>query len=573
MPFIWQPTGVTVLISPLQLLGAQHASHPVLEKLGIRAVNLTAKTTSDKLFREIASGAYQLVIASPEYVEQDDRFRKFLWNSGTFRDRVTRIIFDEAHCVLEWGDFRPSYRRLCFLPAMLPNATFLALSATLTPLMVTELKRLLGLYNVEVIRRSNDRANIAPIVRALEHTLQSLFDIAFLIPLGLTLNSDKPPKFMLFMRSKKQCERATRFLRSRLPPELQDKIVWVHAEMTSGFNERAMAKLKSGELFGIVCTDVAGMGIDISDIDVVVQYQLPQKYCSLFQRSGRAARDQSRSANAIALVEPKYLDKTTTSGQKSGTSKGKKREADEEGSSDRNTKKPRTEGSDPITKEEPKEGDLALESPPSTTTKQTRSRTSKHKFKPEPVMDAFINAAVRHTGCRRIPGNQFFNNPEIPKEGDEEFCCLRCCPRPPPPERCCDICNPKLAQCADPTGDPPTRTRARPQSKIPEDDIDNWTDVEYSLQEALNDWRDQAAAARWGPNHIVGGIGIIGDEQIDRIVSLARLNRIPSLSKLQQELKWLYSAQYTPEVHQIVLRIYPPPKPPTPPPLPPRSYK
>ncbi|KAG8702609.1 hypothetical protein FRC09_004650, partial [Ceratobasidium sp. 395] len=142
---------------------------------------------------------------------------------------------------------------------MLLNATFPALSATLTLLMVTELKCLLGLYNVEVIRQSNNHTNIAPIACAMEHALQSLFNIAFLIPLGHTLDSNKPPRSVLFMRSKKQCKRATRFLRLRLPPELQDQIVRVHAERTSGLNKRAMAKLKSRELLGIVCTAVVGM--------------------------------------------------------------------------------------------------------------------------------------------------------------------------------------------------------------------------------------------------------------------------------------------------------------------------
>ncbi|KAG8725193.1 hypothetical protein FRC09_006429 [Ceratobasidium sp. 395] len=330
MPFIWQPTGVCLLISPLQLLGGQHAAHAALEKLGVRAVNLTKDTTSDELFKDIARGEYQLVIASPEYVDEDERFRKYLWNSQQFRDRVTRVVFDEAHCVLEWGDFRPAYRRLCFLPAMLSNATFLALSATLTPLMITELTRLLGLHDVKVVRRSNDRRNITPIVRRMKYTIKSLHDITFLIPLGLTRDSPAPPKFMLFMRSKKLCERAAKVLRSRLPLELQDRVVWVHAEMSSGFNERAMEKLRAGELFGVVCTDVAGMGIDIPDIDLVVQYQLPQKFCILYQRIGRAARGYGRTARVVIIADPRYFDNPTISAQKSSTGKGRKRKVEDE---------------------------------------------------------------------------------------------------------------------------------------------------------------------------------------------------------------------------------------------------
>ncbi|KAG8730922.1 hypothetical protein FRC10_002264, partial [Ceratobasidium sp. 414] len=386
------------------LLGQQHATHPALEKLGVRAVNLTAKTTSNQIFQDIAAGKYQLVIASPEYVGQDPRFRKYLWSTQSkFRDLVTRIIFDEAHCVMNWGDFRPAYHRLCFLPPMLPNATFLALSATLTPLMVSELKRLLGIYDVEVIRRSNDRHNITPIVRRMNYSVKSLHDLDFLIPLGLTPTSAPPPKFMLFMESKKLCQRAGRFLRSRLPPELQDHVVWVHADMTSGFNEDAMAKLKNGELFGVVCTDVAGMGIDIPDIDLVVQYQLPKKYCILFQRIGRAARGQGRTANVIIIVEPKYLDDTTISVRKPmATSQGKKRALDEDRSSQiPHPKRCRTTGP----------SSTSLHKPQSTTldtplTSIPKPQNPKDNGDIEPVMDAFINAAIRQSGCRRRAGNQ-----------------------------------------------------------------------------------------------------------------------------------------------------------------------
>jgi superfamily II DNA helicase RecQ len=160
---------------------------------------------------------------------------------------------------MDWGGFRPAYHRLCFIRPLLQHATFLALSATLTPAMVTELKRLLGLYDVDIIRRSNDRLNIAPIVKRMKYTLQSLHDLAFLIPHTLTTLSSPPRKFMLFMHSKKMCQQAGIFLRARLAPELRNRVVWVHSEMTSGFNERAMEKLRNGELYGIVCTDVAGM--------------------------------------------------------------------------------------------------------------------------------------------------------------------------------------------------------------------------------------------------------------------------------------------------------------------------
>jgi superfamily II DNA helicase RecQ len=50
MPLIWQQGGVSILICPIQLLGGQHASHPTLQALGVRAINLTSETASDKAF-------------------------------------------------------------------------------------------------------------------------------------------------------------------------------------------------------------------------------------------------------------------------------------------------------------------------------------------------------------------------------------------------------------------------------------------------------------------------------------------------------------------------------------------
>jgi superfamily II DNA helicase RecQ len=199
------------------------------------------------------------VIASPEYVEQDSRFRTILWNSEDFRKRVKRIIFDEAHCVLDWGDFRPSYKRLTFLRPLIPHATIFALSATLTPGMIKQLKDVLGLANVELVRLSNDRKNIAYIVKPTGRRPISLHHLGFLISSGLTVESPPPPKFMVFMNTKVLCEEGAEFLRQRLPRELQGKIVWVHADMTRGFNERALSGLREGSIWGVVCTDVAGM--------------------------------------------------------------------------------------------------------------------------------------------------------------------------------------------------------------------------------------------------------------------------------------------------------------------------
>jgi superfamily II DNA/RNA helicase len=125
---------------------------------------------------------------------------------------------------------------------------------------MTEVQSLLGLNNkVRVVHRSNDRPNIALVVREMLYSVRSLHDIAFLAPLKLDYSTRSPRKFMLFMQSKSLCEKAALFLRARIPPELIHKIVWVHSDMSRDHNQNALARLRTGEIFGIVCTDVAGM--------------------------------------------------------------------------------------------------------------------------------------------------------------------------------------------------------------------------------------------------------------------------------------------------------------------------
>ncbi|KAG9119079.1 hypothetical protein FRC07_006080 [Ceratobasidium sp. 392] len=555
MPFIWQPLGVCILVSPLQLLGSQHASHSTLEKLGIQAINLTSETATDDTFKDIAKGKYQLVVASPEYIDEDPRFRKYLWDVPSFWNWVTRIIFDEAHCVLEWGNFRPAYRRLNFLCHLLPGATFLALSATLSPDMVQDLQRALNLYNLVVLRRSNDRPDVCLIARPLNHSLASLHDLAALIPLNRTPESPPIPKFMVFMRTKKGCERAAKFLRDRLPPEEHDRVVWVHAEMTGGFNENAMAKLRSGELYGIVCTDVAGMGIDIPDVEVSVQYQLPEEYPTVCQRGGRVARAKDKKGKSLVLFEPRF-----SRGKKQSSSKKRELEDQETAAAQEAKRRRRVDGTSETQVSKPTNPKQTTTSTAQKSKLKAKKRSRKCADDLDQVVDQFINAHLHPDApkCRRKPGNQFFANPAIPK-GDLDYCCPRCCPPPPPLTECCDVCNSELTNFLYNKMDKPKRPPRQPApTALNEDDSCDWSDVDHGLEEVLYAWRDDLAEAKWGPYHPVGGLGIIDDEQIERIVRLARRQLIPTMEDFQRELKWLYMPEHGTEVLAIVHRSHPP---------------
>lgn len=143
-------------------------------------------------------------------------------------------------------------------------------------------------------------------------------------------------------------------------------------------------------------------------------------------------------------------------------------------------------------------------------------------------------------------------------EGDSNYCCQRCCPPPPERASCCDVCNPALSDFLSTMEDPIRPPRNPTQTRISSNDVDSWTTADFGLEEALEIWREQASESRWGPNHIIGGIGILCDDQIERIVGLARRQLVSTTADLQHELKWHYHSLHGAEVLAVVHSSHPP---------------
>lgn len=202
-----------------------------------------------------------MIVAHPERVKNDRRFRK-LCTTHSFASRLAGVVIDEAHCVSDWASFRPEYTKIGELRWLLPaGIPFYATSATITPKMLGEIQRSLHMRpdQTDVIRLSNDRTNMRYEVRQMKHHANSFLDLAFLIPFGLAADSMPPAQFMVFTNSRHTCEGAAKYLRSRLPLELCNKVVWFHAGMTEEFKRETVEKLKRGEIWGICCTDAAGL--------------------------------------------------------------------------------------------------------------------------------------------------------------------------------------------------------------------------------------------------------------------------------------------------------------------------
>ncbi|KAF8583748.1 hypothetical protein K439DRAFT_1347935 [Ramaria rubella] len=160
---------------------------------------------------------------------------------------LDHVIFDEAHCIREWGDaFRADYAEIGeILWLLLPHIKFVVTTATMNQAVLedTMTKLYLPKSNTDIIWRNPDRSNIAYAVRKMKYPARSFLDAAFLVPLGLE-GEDAPEPFLAFANSKQVSEDLAIFLRNRLTNHLKNKIIWFHSGIPLGFRLEQIKQLK-----------------------------------------------------------------------------------------------------------------------------------------------------------------------------------------------------------------------------------------------------------------------------------------------------------------------------------------
>ncbi|EGN96635.1 hypothetical protein SERLA73DRAFT_154130 [Serpula lacrymans var. lacrymans S7.3] len=260
-----------------------------LQSLGFLAINLNNETATDENFEDIKRLKYRVILTSPERVRHDSRF-KDLWKCTRFTERLFNVTIDEGHCISEWGDgFRPEYNELGVLRWLLPpHVTFHIASATMPPHILQDIQMKLRIEksNMVKVALSNDRPNIHLVVEEMQHSAKAMYDLDRV--LGLDRGETLCKKFMVFTNSRREAERTATHIRNHYFSQEKDMV---------------------GEIRGICCTDAAGMGLDIRDVELVVQWRYVESLCTLFQRLGHGARDTNLEAVGVYIVEPKYFDR------------------------------------------------------------------------------------------------------------------------------------------------------------------------------------------------------------------------------------------------------------------------
>lgn len=281
--------GLVVVISPLVALMDDQVLQ--LQRRGIAAACLHRGIQPEQrrlIQTQLSAGSLRLLYLAPERL-QGEAARDML-SAHAREGRLVALAVDEAHCISAWGhDFRPDYRRLGQLRALCPGVPLVALSATAAPRVRADILRLLGLCKPLIQVSSAQRSNLHYTMRRRPSD-----------PLPDVLEALKHSRgaTLIYARTRRSVE----LLAERLQSQGIQAITY-HAGLEVERREEALKHFLEADAPVLVATVAFGMGVDRSDVGLVLHLDLPATPEGYLQESGRAGRD-GRPAHCLVLFSP-----------------------------------------------------------------------------------------------------------------------------------------------------------------------------------------------------------------------------------------------------------------------------
>ncbi|MEO7265968.1 MAG: DNA helicase RecQ [Ferruginibacter sp.] len=279
LPALMKP-GVAIIVSPLIALMKNQVdlvrSYSSKDDVAHFLNSTLNKGQQKQVKDDLADGKTKLLYVAPETLTKEDNISFFKSLDISF------FAVDEAHCISEWGhDFRPEYRRLKEMMDMInPSVPIIALTATATPKVQSDILKNLGLRNPEIFISSFNRPNLSYEVLPKINKEQTDKSIVRFIQLH------KNKSGIIYTLNRKTTEELAAMLMAN-----GIKAVAYHAGLDSKLRATRQDQFLNEDVHVIVATIAFGMGIDKPDVRFVIHYNIPKSIENYYQETGRGGRD------------------------------------------------------------------------------------------------------------------------------------------------------------------------------------------------------------------------------------------------------------------------------------------
>jgi len=269
--------GTAIVVSPLIALMKNQVDviNGLSEESGVaHYLNSSLnKAAIQQVMDDVHAGRTKLLYVAPESLNKEDNLEFF----KSFK--ISFYAIDEAHCISEWGhDFRPEYRNIRPTINKIGVAPVIALTATATDKVRTDIKKSLGIVNAREFKSSFNRPNLYYEVR------QKTKDIDKQIIKFIKHNAGKSG--IVYCISRKKVEELAAVLQAN-----DIKAAPYHAGLDSATRSQTQDDFLMERIDVIVATIAFGMGIDKPDVRFVIHYDIPKSLEGYYQETGRAGRD------------------------------------------------------------------------------------------------------------------------------------------------------------------------------------------------------------------------------------------------------------------------------------------
>lgn len=226
----------------------------------------------DEVRSDLLAGKTKLLYVAPESLTKEENVQMLK------EVEISFYAVDEAHCISEWGhDFRPEYRRIRALVEQIGRAPIIALTATATPKVQSDILKNLGITDAKVFKSSFNRPN-------LYYEIRDKVDAEKDIIRFIKQNPGKSG--IIYCLSRKKVEELAELLSINGVRALP-----YHAGLDAKTRAENQDRFLSEDVDVIVATIAFGMGIDKPDVRFVIHYDIPKSIESYYQETGRAGRD------------------------------------------------------------------------------------------------------------------------------------------------------------------------------------------------------------------------------------------------------------------------------------------